>query len=700
MFRKFLYGSVCLVPLCAAAVAASPLTGGTFSLGQIETVTVSGTQEADKIASSTITADKIYKYAAGTLDQALEYTPGVSIGTTGGTRNEKLFFIRGFDRFQNALYVDGIRIYLPVDNRLDIGFFNTQNLSQVQVEKGYVSVLSGPGAMGGAINMVTSKPTEALEYKAQGGLAIGNEGYDGFNAAASIGSRQSKYYIQGSGTITKYDHTDMSEDFDATDSENGGKRNHTASRNYGMNLKVGYTPNATDEYSLSYSGQWGRKEAPYSTREATTKQKNWTWPYWDVQNIYFLSHTQLGENAYVKTRFYYSNFRNGLYSYDDATFTTQSYGKAFRSYYSDYAYGGNIEGGYRFGDFDTLKISYFYRRDSHTEWETTYKVAMTEPKQNSVEDTHSIAIENRMALMDHLDFVLGGSYDYRHLMEAEDYDDGMVDYPLADDDAVNLQGKLIYDFGGGDSLHVSISDRTRFPTLNERFSTKFGTTLSNPNLNAERAINYEIGGAWNLSSRVHVEGAVFYSHITKAIESVPINFCDTTSEDTSDCTGTGGAAGVLTTTNQSQNVGKAKYVGFELATTVQILDTLSTGLNYSYVDRSIDEQDPDNPDIDEGFHLTDMPNSQLFFYVTWNPTPKLTVTPNLKTASNRWSTDNDGNYFKMGSYTVVGLQGNYAITDRIDFNMNINNLLDVNYEQTYGFPSQGRNFHLALRIKS
>jgi outer membrane receptor protein involved in Fe transport len=67
--------------------------------------------------------------------------------------------------FQSAFFVDGIRVYLPADNRLDLGFFNTATLAEIQVEKGYVSVLSGPGAMGGALNLVTRKPRKPSNTK-------------------------------------------------------------------------------------------------------------------------------------------------------------------------------------------------------------------------------------------------------------------------------------------------------------------------------------------------------------------------------------------------------------------------------------------------------------------------------------------------------------------------------------------------------
>ncbi len=706
MLRMSLKNTVSLALLLTApgALAAETAAGDdAFALGKIEQVTVTGTRSAQPVGESAVASDDLYTFSAITLDKALELVPGVSISTTGGTRNEKLFYVRGFDRFEAPLYVDGIRIYLPADNRLDVGFFNTANLSQVQVQKGYVSVLSGPGALGGAVNMVTRKPTADFEYDVRSGLSLAGDGdYNGYTASALAGGKAGDFYYQASGGITKFDKTELSDDFKATASEDGGARNHTASRNYNLNLKVGWTPNATDEYSLSYTGQWGRKEAPYSTVDATASQKNWTWPYWDVQNVYFLSHTALSDSAYVNTKFYFSKFRNGLYSYDDATFVKQTLPKSFRSYYSDDAYGGSIEAGNDFGTVDTLKLAYFYRRDSHTEWQITYKPALTEPNQVSVEDTHSVAVENRLHITEALDFVAGVSYDLRHLLKAQDYSSGLVSYPIADDDALNAQGMLIYDFGGGSSVHASVSDRTRFPTLFERYSTKFGTTLSNPDLNAERAVNYEIGGSTMLFDAVKLDGAVFYSRITQMLENVPINFCDTTSTvKTKTCTGASGAKGVLTSTNQTQNVGDADFVGFEFSADGKILDTLSAGLRYSYTDRSIDAQDPGNPSLTAGYHLTGSPNGQLFAYATWQALPGFSFTPSIQAAGKRWTTNTAGTaYFKTGSYFLVNLQADYAFTDRVDLSISAKNLFDVNYALAYGFPDQGRNLFVGLRLKS
>ena len=92
----------------------------------------------------------------------------VSTFDSNGRRNESDIFVRGFGRWQVPLMVDGVRIYLPADNRLDFARFLTADIAEVQIQKGYASVLDGPGAMGGAINLVTRKPAKPFEVEASG----------------------------------------------------------------------------------------------------------------------------------------------------------------------------------------------------------------------------------------------------------------------------------------------------------------------------------------------------------------------------------------------------------------------------------------------------------------------------------------------------------------------------------------------------
>src|SRR5262249_21745786 len=158
---------------------------------------------------------------------------------TNGRRNEANVFVRGFDRWQVPLMVDGVRIYLPADNRLDFARFLTADIAAVQVQKGYASVLDGPGAMGGAINLVTTKPRKAFE--AEGGISGG--GRDDFsqsNGYLMVGSRHEHYYLQGSGAYSDRPHWDLSDNYEPPPGslQPRGERLSSDSRDWSVNLKA------------------------------------------------------------------------------------------------------------------------------------------------------------------------------------------------------------------------------------------------------------------------------------------------------------------------------------------------------------------------------------------------------------------------------------------------------------------------------
>ncbi|MCS5517457.1 TonB-dependent receptor plug domain-containing protein [Pseudomonas qingdaonensis] len=79
--------------------------------------------------------------------------------------------MRGFDRLQVPVYIDGIPTYVPYDGNIDLGRFTTYDLSRIQVDKGFASLLYGPNTLGGAINLVTRRPVQEFEGEVGGGLS-------------------------------------------------------------------------------------------------------------------------------------------------------------------------------------------------------------------------------------------------------------------------------------------------------------------------------------------------------------------------------------------------------------------------------------------------------------------------------------------------------------------------------------------------
>ena len=693
----------------AAAAAVDNMTPAAddtaFGLGQI--VVTGRPPEGVMIGSDTVGQEAIYDFNRLSLDDAASLIPGVTSGNSGGSRNERLIFVRGFNRFQVPLTVDGIRVYLPADNRLDYGRFLTPDIAEIQVAKGYVSVLNGPDGMGGAINLVTRKPTKELEIEARGTLSLGREAeYGGYNVFGLVGTKHDRWYAQASYARNFQDHWDVAGGFNPTSIENGGHRDLSRTEDWRVNAKVGFTPNDTDEYSLSYTRQEGEKLAPLHITDPIAAQRYWTWPAWNLDSIYFLSTTALGDVATLKTRLYRNSFYNLLRSFSTAAEDTQVTPKAFNSPYHDKAYGGSLELGLDVSAIDRFTFAAQYRRDQHNEAQqsfsaTTLLNGTTEPNQRDTEDTYSLAAENVLTLAPGLVLTAGVGYDWRNLIKAEEFGaplgtnpnttpSRLYSYPLSNSSAWSAQGQLAWQVDGATNLHASISSRARFPTIFERFSQRFGTSIPNPDLRPERATNYEIGGNHVFGS-LRAEGAVFYSHIDDAIVAYPTLGYSCTGSVAPPATGSCPQISLV----QSRNLGSGNYYGGEISLSAQLSTAISVGGNYTYTHRKL--RDPSSA----AFRPTDVPTHKAFLYADVTPVRRVHVIPSLEINSDRWTVTDIApiTYYRAGSSVNGGLRVDLDVLDSVTVGIGARNLFDANYILVDGYPEPGRSFFASIRAR-
>lgn len=689
-----------------------------FTLGEIA---VTGKRDTENpLGTATLDREQLWDFSKNGLTDALNLIPGVATTLVSGPgrRNEADISLRGLDRTRVPLTIDGIRLFLPADNRIDFNRFLTTDLSEIQVAKGYVSVINGPDGMGGAINLVTRKPVKNLEGELRYSALLGVDGqHDGDIWYANLGGKQEKFYWQASLQQRIIDGWRLSNEYSsdlptsAPNYQGNGLRNYSDSNDWRGSLKLGFTPNETDEYSLNYSKQSSEKRRAPPVRGCDDAQginqtsclagtvRLWDWPEWDTSSLYFLSNTQLGAKSYLKTRVYYNTFDNRLDFYTVAPNGGNRLDTlANSSIYDDNSKGFSIELGTHYLEQQTLKSSIHYRRDEHTELNTNRGNAVStnnnppEPKQKTVEDIWSFALEDTWHISPTIDLVGGVSRDLRGSKVAQEFNlpapgqpAALFNLPVKDSNATNYQAAAIWRYQPGGKVHFSVSDRVRFPTIFERFSGRFGTAVSNPGLDPERARNYELGIEDNLAPGLRGTAAIFHNKIKDYIQAVP---------NAVFVPGPGGGF-----SNQNQNVGEATIKGLELSLVASVLSTLEIGGNYAWIDTEITPP----PGTTTKYPYLATPKNKGFLYAKWNPTDKWNIVPSYEVADSRWSPQVGGipgpAYVKTGSYSLLNVKVDYRIVRDWVVSFAANNLLDKNYELSAGYPSQGRNFLLSTRYQ-
>lgn len=647
-----------LAGLVAALCAATPAfsADGVFELG---TVVVTGAKPqlgeiGEEQVASVITQEEMKRYNRTNVADAVNLLSGVNIATN--SRNEKTVYIRGYDARQAPLFIDGIPVYVPYDGYVDFNRFTTADLAAIQVAKGFSSVAYGPNALGGAINLISRKPKTKLEGDASIGFGTGNMK----QAAVNVGTNQGVWYMQAGVSYADADNFRMSGNFHPVATEDGGARENSYYQDSKLSLKLGLTPNATDEYTLSYIKQEGEKGQPPTTDLSQTV-RYWQWPYWDKESLYFISKTALGGHETLKVRLYQDAFRNSIRNYTNSSYSTLLTGTQFSadgiSMYDDHTFGGSVElESTRLGAH-TIRLVSHYKQDDHR--------AM-EGRGNTVEhftDTlKSYAVEDNIELA--ANWLLSVGYAH-HEISPDLVDKSSSVYTLpGKKSADNGQIGLFYDYSPTTRLYATIAQKTRLPTLKDRYSARLGSYIENPALASEEATNYEIGYQGSPWAGAKAEAAVFYSEISDKIQSVFVSTVGSSCTSTNKC--------------QMKNIGEVRTTGLELGLSTPLTNWLDVGGNYTYTDYKV-TSDPNTK-------LTDIPNHKLTLHTLVRPVEKVEVVAFIESDSGRWVS----NSVKLGGFTTGNLKVAYKAMKDLTTEVGVTNITDKQYQLSDGFPNPGR----------
>ena len=212
-----------------------------------DTIVISANRDKQNIIDanesiSVVSQDEVLLQGADTVADALQDAPSVLL-VNDGTPGLKRVSIRGESAYRTLVMVDGQRI---TDQKTKSGaplLINPFFIDQVEVVKGSAAVLYGSDAMGGAVNVITKKPSED-KLSTQVGLL-----YNGSDNAFSE-------YLNLSGTIENFSYALGLVNTDAQDLyiSDREKIDNTSYRNKGVNAYLAWQ--ATDDLKFEYKSEY------------------------------------------------------------------------------------------------------------------------------------------------------------------------------------------------------------------------------------------------------------------------------------------------------------------------------------------------------------------------------------------------------------------------------------------------------------
>jgi iron complex outermembrane receptor protein len=657
-----------------------------FDLGEIFVTAEKLPAVTDMTVTTEITAEEMKSTNSRTVAEALSYVPGVNV--SAGRKNQPNIEIRGLDQSLALILIDGVPYYETNYGKLDLNQIPVDNIAKIEVIKGDASVLYGPNAMAGVINIITKKPTE--KPSAQAIVEIGD--FASYKASVSNGMKVGIFNYWLNYVHQESNGWRMSDDFEprlttimrkpggTTQAivEDGGLRNNSDFNTNSVWAKFGIEPNPNSEYYLNFHYIAKEKGVPPSTDSETVFPQRPAFstfariPKYDDWGIDLSGQQKIINELTLKAKLFYHNHLDDYASYSDQTYKDQ----IALSRFKDYLVGGILSADYRPVDWNIVRFALNYRGDSHKERADSYL-----PFADDFSYTGSVALENEFDKVKNLSVVAGAGYDWFNVTRATKNvtDKNTGDFVNQEDES---KPGVMHEFDPmigatyklDDSTRVfgSVARKVRFPTLDQLYSSKSG----NVNLTAEKSINYTLGASRSFGKFASGELALFYYDISDFI--------------TRDAPGTLGVY---------RNFAKIRMLGFEVNGQINPAQDLYITAGYTYNDAE-DRSDgrvtdsvlfvPRNK-VDIGLNytvpyiITRVDLTALYESASFNQLP----TPQYP----------DQEVIKTGDHFVMNARVSKTFLKRYEAYVAINNIFDSDYESELGFPGPGRNFYFGFSVK-
>lgn len=610
--------------------------------------------ERDRVSISgsmyELSGEHISLIDANDAREALSFSPGIYFSQN--YRNQSTFRLRGFEQRQVNVFLDGVPITVPFDGQVDISQIAGDNIENIRVSEGLSSVLYGANTLGGAVNIISGVPADkrSLHLRAETsdhGNVYGSLRHHGFWGKLN-------YVV--SFALDRASDFKLPSHFEPLLNEDGDRRDNSAYRKSNASLKAHYPINPAHKvgFLVHYIDNWYHVPPQTGIRNP----RYWQFPEWKKNLLSFNSQHILGKNFVLRSVWYLDRYRNVVNSYDDDSYSTQTYRYAFTSIYDDYSLGVILYPMFELFRIGSTNCVLSYKQDTHRE-----KSDESQPFEEYGMETWAVGIEQNVQIHRSVESSFGFDMNYLNPTQAEDL-------PLRDP-LLLFNGQLGFQYQLNQllALHLVGGKKSRFPTLKELYSQRLGRNIANPDLRAEYSFNTEIGIKRRLRDG-YLQLALFHDQLYDLIANRQLG----------------------DNTQQLQNIGKATLQGFELvfATTWQ---GLNLNVNYTFLHaRNMSEnRSSDHLEYRPKHHL----NCIIHYPLNLQFSTQLEGT---FTAHQHYQNPETTEWERLNDFVLLNAKLSYQVFSHTVLYARINNLFDRPYFSEFGVPMPGREILIGIRF--
>ena len=482
----------------------------------------------DKVGGNSvtvITSDEIEARRQNSVAELLKTIPGISLVGTGGPGTATSVFTRGADSKNTLILMDGIMLndVSGANRSADIGSINLDDIEQIEVIRGAMSVMYGSNATAGVINIITKKGKKTPSASAQFEAGSYGTWKAGVNAAGATEKMNfalsaSKTEIQGFSIANdRNDHIPQGESTDEKD----GYENITLSANAGVTITDNFNINGMIRHLDSDLDMDANNWAGYAEDSDDRAESRQTLGKIEVNNNFFNNflNSKFSWLAGQQTREYFENrSRTSTYDGDNQTFSWQ----------------GDLN-----FNLQTLSIGACYYEES---MESESFGSWSSKFNKKTVDTKSYWIQDQIMPLDNLVIIAGVRMDDHDAFGTKTTFRVAPSYTIA---------------ASGTTLKASYGTGFRAPSLYELYDPSYG----NPDLDAEKSNGWDMGFEQNLMNDTITMGITYFS----------MDYDDRIDFD-------------MTTWKYTQADGQTKTRGVESFVGWDPVDNLNFMLSYTYTD--------------------------------------------------------------------------------------------------------------------